>query len=137
MGRKAMRVLLYKDEVFQLVGAAMEVHSQLGCGFLEPVYQEALSMEFALRKIPFVAQPQLAILYKGAQLSKYYIPDFIAYEKIIIEIKALNELTVNEDAQILNYLKVSRCEVGLLINFGTASLDWHRRVLSKEVDNII
>ncbi len=127
-----MRDLLYKEEAFRIVGAAMEVHSQLGCGFLEPVYQEALSIEFGIRKIPFMAQPQLEVVYKGIHLNKSYTPDYIVFDKIIVEIKALKELTLVEDAQVLNYLKASKCLLGILINFGAESLVSRRLILSKQ-----
>ena len=120
--------LLYKEEVYAIVGAAMEVHNQLGCGFLEPVYQEAMELELAERRIPFVAQQELQICYKGHSLHKIYIVDLVVYGKIIVELKALENLTGREDAQLLNYLKASGFKLGLLINFGTESLKWKRRV---------
>jgi GxxExxY protein len=126
-----MEELIAKDEVYQIVGAAMEVHSCLGRGFLEPVYQEALAIEFDLRHIPYVSQVGVQIAYKGRVLEKEYIPDFICFGSIIVELKALNMLTTKEEAQILNYLKASKHEVGLLLNFGAESLQWKRKVLSK------
>jgi len=121
--------LLYKEEVFRIVGAAMEVHKILGCGFLEPVYQEALEKEFAIQGIPFQPQCSLQIQYKGSYLNKGYVADFVAYEKIIVEIKALEHFDPVHTAQVLNYLKASSFRVGLLINFGTHSLEWKRIVL--------
>ena len=119
--------LIYKEEVYAIVGAAIEVHKILGKGFLEPVYQEALEIEAALQKLPFMAQPHIQIQYKGRLLQKEYVPDFIFYEKIVVEIKALNELTSHEEAQILNYLKATGYKVGVLINFGSlGKLEWRR-----------
>jgi len=122
--------LLYKDEAYNLVGAAMEVRNKLGAGFLEPVYQEALSYELKLREIPFAEQVELPIFYKDLELSKRYIADMVAYDKIIIELKALSELTSREEAQLINYLKASRMRLGLLINFSSPKgLEWRRLVV--------
>ena len=126
-----MTELLYKDEVYAIVGAAMEVHRILGCGYLEAVYQEAMGIELAERKIPFLPQVELPLHFKGRLLKKSYFVDFIAYEKIIVELKAQDQLTSREEAQILNYLKASGKEVGILINFGIERLQWKRIVLSK------
>ena len=116
-----------KDErTYKIIGAAIEVHKELGSGFLEPVYQEALEREFQLQGIPYHAQPEVQIKYKGTSLNKKYQPDFICFEKIIVEIKALSQLTRNEEAQILNYLKATKLSPGLLINFGAKSLE-HKR----------
>ena len=125
---KFMGELIYKDEVYGIVGAAMEVHKELGCGFLEAVYQEAFQLELQSRHIPFVFQKQLAIFYKGRQLTKEYYADVVCYENIIVELKALDQLSTNATAQILNYLKASRLKVGVLINFGGSSLEWKRFV---------
>jgi len=122
--------LIHKDETYSVIGAAMEVHNVLGCGFLEAVYQEALEMEFNDRGIPYVAQKELPVFYKGRKLNKVYIADFVAYNKIIIEIKALAELTSRETAQLMNYLKATGSEVGLLLNFGAEKLIWDRKVIT-------
>ena len=127
-----MTELLLKDEVYSIIGAAMEVHSILGCGFLEPVYQEALEIELRKRKIPYAPQKQLPIYYKDNRLKKTYVADYIAFEKIVIEIKAITFLSSLEEAQLLNYLKATDHEVGLLINFGAESLQWKRMVRSKK-----
>jgi GxxExxY protein len=124
-----MTDLLYKDEVYAIVGAAMEVYNMLGPGFLEPVYQEALGIEFTSRGIPFEPQKELHISYKDHRLEQKYKPDFVVYGKIIVEIKALDRLTSREEAQLLNYLKATGLEVGVLINFGSdGKLEWKRRV---------
>ena len=107
----------------------MDVHSTLGGGFLEAVYQEAMEIESASRQLPFLSQPQVQIDYKGHVLKKFYVPDFIFYDKIVVEIKALDRLTSNEEAQILNYIKATGYKVGILINFGSrGKLEWKRFV---------
>ncbi len=122
-----MADLLFKDEVYKVAGAAMEVYNTLGPGFLEAVYQEALALELRSRAIPFAAQHQIHIQYKGQTLRHFYIADFVVYEQIIVEIKALNQLTTREEAQLLNYLKATGMTLGLLINFGAAGkLEWKR-----------
>jgi GxxExxY protein len=104
----------------------MEVHKELGSGFLEAVYQEALEREFLEQEIPFKSQPTVQIVYKGRPLSKTYQPDFICYDDVIVEIKAMDKLSGTEHAQIINYLKATGFKVGLLINFGSKSLE-HKR----------
>ena len=115
-------------KTFRIIGAAMEVHKELGCGFLEAVYQEALEREFKTRKIPFIPQCELRIVYKGVPLNKTYIADFVCYDKIIVEIKALSRMSGNETAQVINYLKASGFEIGLLFNFGARSLEYKRLI---------
>ena len=128
-----MSDLLYKDEVFAIVGAAMAVYNELGPGFLEAVYQEPLEIELASRGISFSPQPDLRILYNGRQLKKYYSADFLIYGKIIVEIKAMNHLTSNEEAQLLNEIKATNLDLGLLLNFGGSDdLEWSRRVYSEK-----
>lgn len=105
----------------------MEVYNSLGPGFLEAVYQEALGIELTARSIPAEAQHQIRIKYKGQVLRQFYVADFVAYEQIIIEVKALGQLTSREEAQLLNYLKATGLSLGLLINFGAAGkLEWKR-----------
>jgi len=119
--------VLFKDECYKLIGAAIEVQRELGNGLLEPIYQEALERELALQKIPFEAQPLLKVFYKGIPLNKEYYADIIAYKEIIIELKTLPQLTTKEESQLLNYLKASKLRLGLLINFGSpAPLEWKR-----------
>jgi GxxExxY protein len=110
--RENMVDLIYKDEVYAIIGAAIEVHKVLGCGFLEPIYQEALEVELTARKIPYESQKELQVYYKEQPLQKLYIADFIACDKIIIEIKALTRLSGIEESQLLNYLKATGLEVG-------------------------
>ena len=124
--------LLYKDEVYAIIGAAMEVYNNLGPGFLEAVYQEAMEIEIASKKIPVLPEQKLYIDYKGKPLKKYYEADLICYEKIIVEIKAIDKLTSREEAQILNYLKATGMRVGILVNFGAhQNLEWKRMVFTQ------
>ena len=123
--------LLYKNEVFAIIGAAMEVHNNLGNGFLEPVYQEAFEYELQSRNIPFKSQVDIQINYKTHLLVKTYKADFFAYEKIIVEIKACDHLVSVDEAQILNYLKATKSKLGVLINFGASNLEWKRIIFDK------
>ena len=123
--------VIYMDQqTYQIIGAAIEVHKELGRGFLEPVYQEALELEFSDRGIPFQPQTELPIFYKGRKLKTHYRSDFVCYQDIIVELKALTRLGDGEVAQVLNYLKASRRERALLINFGSRSLQHERLVWS-------
>ena len=118
------------SQTYAIIGAAMEVHRILGCGFLEPVYHAALAKEFSLRAIDFRRDVELPITYKGEPLSTKYKPDFICYDSVIVELKALDKLTGKEKAQVINYLKASRIERGLLLNFGAIRLEYERVILS-------
>jgi len=109
----------------------MEVRRQLGCGFLEPVYQEALAMEFDLRQLPFQREVELPVFYKGRQLSTKYKPDFVCYGSLVVELKALAKLGGVEEAQVLNYMKAGSFATGLLLNFGVKALDYRRLILTK------
>jgi GxxExxY protein len=111
----------------------MEVHRRVGRGFLEAVYQDALAVEFAANNIPFRREAELPVLYKGHRLPTGYRADFICFETLVVEIKALDRLTTNEEAQVLNYLKATGHEIGLLLNFGGPSLQYRRLILSKSV----
>ena len=118
--------LLYEDKSYLIIGAAMAVHQELGHGFLEGVYQEALEKEFINRNIPFKSEAPIIIYYKDKPLTKCYYADFICYDEIIIEIKTLSSLKNDHRAQILNYLTATKLKLGLLINFGTSSLEYQR-----------
>ena len=110
--------VLFKDESFGIVGACFEVYKEKGRGFLEAVYQECLAIEFADRGIPFVEHPPLRLDYKGRALRQQYQPDFLCFEKIIVEIKAVRRLADEHRAQVINYLKATGKQLGLLVNFG-------------------
>ena len=114
-----MTTLLFKEESYLIQGAVFEVYREMGCGFLEPVFQECLELEFELRGIPFVPQQELKLSYKGKRLRQTYKPDFICYGQIIVEIKALSQITGEHRAQVLNYLKATGYQLGLLVNFGS------------------
>lgn len=111
-----------------IIGAAMEVHSIIGPGHLEAVYQEYMEIEFDLRKISFVSQPRLEIFYKNQKLQKFYIHDFIIYNEVVVEIKAEKSLTNIDEVQLINSLIISRHKIGLLLNFGEQSLRYKRFV---------
>ena len=123
-----MSGLIYKDESYKIIGACMEVHNELGCGFLEAIYQEALAIEFSIQNIPFQREHELDIYYKGELLNKKYYPDFICFNKIIVELKALSALASDHEAQVLNYLKATGYKLGILVNFGETSLKYKRLV---------
>src|SRR5206468_3435559 len=113
-----MAEILYKEESYRIVGACFEVYKEMGCGFLEAVYQECLELELAARGIPFVPQMELSLRYKGRQVRQTYVPDFLCFEKLIVEVKAVVELDDIHRAQVQNYLKATGHKLGLLINFG-------------------
>ena len=110
--------ILYKDECYLIQGAVFEVYREMGGGFLEAVYLECLEIELKRRGVPFCRQVVLPLAYKGATLKQAYIPDLICYDKIIVELKAVKELALEHQAQLLNYLKATKLELGLLVNFG-------------------
>lgn len=123
-----MSDIVYKEESYKILGACFEVHKELGCGFLEAVYQEALEKEFESQKIPYKREAELSITYKKELLKKKYIADFICFDKIIIELKALTALNSEHEAQVLNYLKATSFNLGILVNFGEQSLKYKRLV---------
>lgn len=111
-------MFLYKEESYAIRGAIIAVSKELGCGFLERVYQEALEYEFKERNIPYEREKQLPIMYKGQMLGEPYRADFVCYEKIIVELKAVDELTGQHSAQVINYLKATKMKLAILVNFG-------------------
>jgi GxxExxY protein len=121
--------LLFKKESYAIIGAAMEVHRTLGKGFLESLYQESLGVELKKRQIPFSRDHLLELFYKGDKLSKYFVADFICFEKIVLELKSVSFLTNDHEAQVFNYLKATKLNLALLINFGNSSLQYKRIVL--------
>ena len=119
----------------KIINACMEVHNELGNGFLEPVYQEALEEEFKIQGIPYVREKLLPVMYKGKQLKKEYYADFVCYDDIIVELKAVSVLSKPHKAQVLNYLNAANKEIGLLINFGETKLKWERVTKFKSPEN--
>lgn len=113
-----MSNLFYRDESYKIRGALFAVHNELGCGFLERVYQDALEVEFRLRNIPYEREKSIQVMYKGHPLGEPYRADFVCYGKIIVELKAVEELTSTHRAQVLNYLHATKMKLGLLVNFG-------------------
>ena len=121
--------LLYKDESYQIIGACFEVCKEKGCGFVEPVYQECLEIQFELMSLPFDAQKMLQLTYKGRRLKQTFIPDFVLFDKIIVELKAVRELTDEHRAQVHNYLRATGMRLGLLINFGSSPKIQYERIV--------
>src|SRR5689334_11790154 len=122
---------MFKDEGYKLMGAAFEVYNQLGYGMAEEIYQQSLEIELELRGIPYCSKQQLPVFYKERKLATFYVPDLFVYEGIVVELKALTDLISEHEAQLFNYMRVSRQAVGYLINFGHKSeLQWKRLILS-------
>ncbi len=119
----------FKEECYKIIGCCMEVHKTLGAGFLEAVYAEALTLEFSSAGIPFIKEKVLEVWYKERLLEKKYISDFICFDEVIVELKALETLCPEHLAQVLNYLKATNKKIGLLINFGSPSLQYKRVIL--------
>ena len=126
--------IIYKDESYAIVGACMKVHRALGPGFLEAVYEEVVEKEFIVQNIPYKRQVKLDLYYEGVQLKKYYRADFVCFDSIIVELKAVTQIPSVFYAQLQNYLKCTNMELGMLINFGTPSLTYKRIVNSKKFD---
>ena len=125
-----MSELIYKDECFRLIGACMEVHRELGKGHSENIYKDALEFEFKTQGISFVRDRPYSVSYKGTVLPHSYLADFVVFDKILLEAKAIEQLTDSHIKQVLNYLAASKLQLGLLVNFGQDSLVWKRVVLS-------
>ena len=113
-----MTEIIYKEESYGIVGACFEVYNEKGCGFLEPVYQECLAIEFEYQRVPAISKPSLTLSYRERILTQVYQPDFVCFQKIIVELKAVSELVDEHRAQLLNYLHATEFELGLLVNFG-------------------
>jgi GxxExxY protein len=128
-----MSELLYPKESYAIVGVCFNVYNEMGCGFLEAVYQECLQMELRTQGIPFVAQPTLSLAYRGQQLKQTYQPDFVCYDRIVVELKVAECLADAHRAQVLNYLHATGFKLGLLVNFGQwPKLDYERIALTGE-----
>jgi GxxExxY protein len=126
--------LLYSDITEKVIGAAIDVHNELGSGFLEAVYEEALCLELTKRGVHYRNQEELSINYKGITLRHKYRADFIVEEKVIVDAKAISGLTEIDEAQVFNYLKATKIKVGLLLNFGTRSMEWKRLICESYFD---
>ncbi len=125
-----MKDLIYPEECYKIVGACFEVYKEKGCGFLEAVFQECLDLEFGLQNIPFEAQRALRLNFKGRPLKQGYVADFVCFDKIIVELKAVSQVTDEHRAQVINYLNATQYRLGLLVNFGHhPKLEWERIVL--------
>jgi GxxExxY protein len=132
MKGEEMGNILYPDESYRIIGACFEVYNDKGCGFLEPVYQECLEIEFDYQKIPYVAQPPKTLTYRGRKLRRKYQPDFICYDTIVVEIKAVKQLIDEHRAKVLNYLYVTKHQLGILVNFGHyPKLEYKRIALTR------
>jgi GxxExxY protein len=130
-----MSNLIYEGETYKILGACFEVYKQKGSGFTEPVYQECLAIEFEIQNIPFMVQPKLQLEYKGRVLQQFFKPDFICFDKIILEIKALSDLVEANKSQTLNYLNATNFELALLVNFGHYPKLEHKRIANTRNKN--
>lgn len=127
-----MKTEIFKDEGYRLMGAAFEVYNDRGYGLAEEVYQESFEIELGLRGIPFSSKQELKCFYKGFELKKRYIPDLCVYNSLVVELKAVNQLLPEHEAQLFNYLRITRKPVGYLLNFGHKdTLEWKRLILSE------
>lgn len=127
-----MKVEIYKDEGYKLMGAAFEVYNEQGYGLAEEIYQESLEIELELRGIAFQSKPELTCFYKGRELKKRYVPDLYVFHCLVVELKAVSQLLPEHEAQLINYMRITRQPVGYLINFGHKdTLEWKRFILSE------
>ena len=126
---------IYKNEGYQLMGAAFEVYNDRGYGLAEEIYQECLEIELALRGLPFLSKAELKCFYKGRELKKRYVPDLYVFGCVVVELKAVTELAPEHEAQVFNYMRIARQPVGYLINFGhNGMLEWKRLILSELIE---
>ncbi len=131
-----MADLIYKTESYKIIGACYEVYNQQGFGFTEPVYQECLEIEFGMQNIPFVAQPEIHLYYKDRILDQFFKPDFICFDKIIVEIKAVSSLTDAHISQTLNYLNATKFDLALLVNFGEYPKLISKRIANRKLETV-
>jgi GxxExxY protein len=134
--KEESRELIYKAESYAIIGAWFAVYKDKGCGFLEPVYHECLEIEFESQGIPFLSKPPQTLQYRGRTLVQTFSPDFICYEKIIVEIKAVSALVDDHRVQVLNYLSATGCELALLVNFGHYPRLEYERLLSRKLEPV-
>jgi GxxExxY protein len=126
-----METKMYEQEGYDFMGAAFEVYNQLGYGMAEEVYQQCLEIELELRGIPFASKEELRLIYNGREIEKKYVPDLFVYRAIVVELKALSELTPEHEAQLFNYMRIAGQAVGYLLNFGSrGELKWKRFILT-------
>ena len=127
-----MKTEIYKEEGYKLMGAAFEVHNVQGYGMAEEIYQECLEIELELRGIPFKAKQELRCFYKGRELKKRYVPDLFVFDALVVELKAVTQLLPEHEAQLINYMRITKQPVGYLLNFGSkGGLEWKRFILSE------
>jgi len=129
-------LILFKEESYQIIGACFEVYKEKENGFLEAVYQECLSIEFVDQNIPFIEKPRLRLNYKGRELKQTYEPDFLCFQEIIVEIKAVKQLANEHRAQVINYLKSTGKQLGLLVNFGHRLKIEYERFVNQDFSRI-
>jgi GxxExxY protein len=131
-----MKTEIYKDEGYKLMGAAFEVYNEQGCGLAEEIYQESFEIELESRGISFRPKQELKCFYKGRELKKRYVPDLFALECLVVELKSVSQLLPEHEAQLMNYLRITKQPVGYLINFGHKdALEWKRFILSEFIKN--
>jgi GxxExxY protein len=130
-GAKVCAGIVFKEESYKIIGACFEVYKEKGNGFLEDVYQECLHYEFDMQAIPFIEKPRLKLTYKGQELTHEYIPDFLCFDLIIVELKAVKQLADEHRAQVINYLRSTGMQLGLLVNFGHFPLLEHERFVNE------
>ena len=131
-----MKNEIYKDEGYQLIGAAFEVYNEQGFGLGEEIYQESLEIELMLRGIAYETKQELKCFYKNRELKKRYVPDLFVFDCLVVELKAVSQLLPEHEAQLMNYMRITKQPVGYLINFGHAgSLEWKRFILSEYIGN--
>jgi GxxExxY protein len=129
---------IYKDEGYKLMGAAFEVYNEQGFGLAEEIYQESIEIELVRREIPFRSKQDLACYYKGQELKKRYVPDLFVFGGLVVELKSVSQLAPEHEAQLINYMRISKQPVGYLINFGHKdTLEWKRFILSEFIPNLI